>query len=560
MEDKTDSHKHEVRHARLRALADSINDTARMARGTLSLVLLAALYLGLTLLSSTDENLLRNGKVLLPQVGVGVSVVQSYFFAPLIFFYLHGHALLMLTVLARKVRTFESALSDEFTTQDAKKKECRDWLSAFTFVQTFRQDTGVWHVSKAFAWLSINAIPLLLLFVIDVSFVRYQHEGITWFHHTVFVLDLLFLVYFNLSVFGGNWRVMFAGNREKKPRRIWILANWAVTLVKGMVAFGMLLLILFAAQPPSEIEDRDHIWQDEYLYQNEGFWGAVRNGENLLDSGPCKWWDWRQTCRYLDVSNKWLVETKPYKQNKLCKKEDLEDRQRELHLVERKLRFANFRSARLQYADLRNAQLQGADFGKAQLYGADLEGAHLEGAALAYANLENANLKDAHLEGATLAYANLENANLKDAHLEGATLEYANLECARLNIGNLNDVTNSLSPKATLSFLITGLDTLTNLKKTVLQGASLRNAYLKYTNFQEADVRYADLRNAYLYNSNFQKADLRGAKLQKASLRGANLLKARLRSANFLEADLRETRGIICRQLKRAQKLGEGVP
>ena len=41
------------------ALADSINETGRMARANVSLTLIGALYLALTLLSTNDENLLR---------------------------------------------------------------------------------------------------------------------------------------------------------------------------------------------------------------------------------------------------------------------------------------------------------------------------------------------------------------------------------------------------------------------------------------------------------------------------------------------------------------------
>ena len=61
IKDKTglETNTREARHARLRSLADSINDTARMARNSLSLLLIVALYLFLTLISSTDENLLR---------------------------------------------------------------------------------------------------------------------------------------------------------------------------------------------------------------------------------------------------------------------------------------------------------------------------------------------------------------------------------------------------------------------------------------------------------------------------------------------------------------------
>ena len=57
---------HEEQRARLHRLADSINDTARMTRTSLSLMLLVALYLGLTLVASTDENLLLNGQVTPP--------------------------------------------------------------------------------------------------------------------------------------------------------------------------------------------------------------------------------------------------------------------------------------------------------------------------------------------------------------------------------------------------------------------------------------------------------------------------------------------------------------
>ena len=81
---------HEEQRERLRALADSINESARMARATNSLFLFVALYLALTLLSTTDENLLRNGQVVLPQVGAGISVVQSYVLAPVVFLYLHA--------------------------------------------------------------------------------------------------------------------------------------------------------------------------------------------------------------------------------------------------------------------------------------------------------------------------------------------------------------------------------------------------------------------------------------------------------------------------------------
>ena len=230
---------HEAQRERLRVLADSINETARMARATNSLFLFVALYLALTLLTATDENLLRNGQVVLPQVGVGISVVQSYVLVPLVFLYLHGQALVLLTVLARKVRTFEAVLRDEFpdTVLDvrAKRKECRDWLSAFALVQVFQGDSGLSTMSRMLTWLATEAIPLALLFAIDLSFVRYQSDEITLMHHVVFFVDLLLVVWFNQHVFGGVESTTTWGRLATRTRKA--------------LALGMMGLLFF---PPAE--------------------------------------------------------------------------------------------------------------------------------------------------------------------------------------------------------------------------------------------------------------------------------------------------------------------
>ena len=180
-------HQRELRSAELRQLADSINDTARMARNTLTAALVVALYLGVTLLSSTDLNLFVNGQVVLPQVGAGVSVVQSYLFAPPVFLFLHVQALFLLTALARKVRVFNQLIAGE---DETRRAEYQAWLSGFAFVQIFQDGRGVLNPARLLTWVGTNAVPLGLLFAIDVSFVRYQSDEITWVLHVIFLVDL----------------------------------------------------------------------------------------------------------------------------------------------------------------------------------------------------------------------------------------------------------------------------------------------------------------------------------------------------------------------------------
>ena len=483
---------HEEQRERLRALADSINESARMARATNSLFLFVALYLALTLLSTTDENLLRNGQVVLPQVGAGISVVQSYVLAPVVFLYLHGQALVLLTVLARKMQTFEAVLRDEFpdTALDvqAKRKECRDWLSAFALVQVFQGDSGPSTMSRVLTWLATEAIPLALLFAIDLSFVRYQSDGITLMHHVVFLADLLLVVRFNQRVFGG------------RPETTW---GRLATRTRTTLALSMMGLLFFA-HPPNGAEDRYFIWRhDSQSTTTRYLLYDLLNAGNLLDAGPCRWWG--MACRYLDVSHLGSraratnTERDPVPGQS---GDDARERSRrvsvtQIDLFERNLRFARFRHAQLEGADLGHAQLQGADFQYAQLQNADL----------AEAGLQRALFDQARMQGADLYEARLQRANLYATRLQEANLRNAELQEARLPLAHL-------------------------------QGAILRSARLHGADLQGARLQGAELSLADLSGANLTNAQLQGAELDEASLRGANLTRARLEAVSFGDARL----------------------
>ena len=137
---------------RLAELAQSANETARMARFNVSLSLLVALYLTLTLLSTSDESLLRNAVVTLPQFEAGISLERSYLFAPIAFLYLHVQTLFLLVVLARKVYTFEKTLGIVFPNDDVSKAECRDWLSAITLVQGLQSTGNFAAAARVLTW------------------------------------------------------------------------------------------------------------------------------------------------------------------------------------------------------------------------------------------------------------------------------------------------------------------------------------------------------------------------------------------------------------------------
>jgi uncharacterized protein YjbI with pentapeptide repeats len=528
-------HRNEARNARLRALADSINDTARMARTTLTLALLVALYLGVTLLSSTDLNLFLNGQVVLPQVGVGVSVVQSYIFAPPVFVFLHAQALFMMTVLARKVRSYQAALDNEEIPRD-RQAEYLDWLSAFAFVQLFLSERGVFNVSRLLSWLGTNVFPITLLFLIDVSFVRYQSEGLTAIHHGLLLLQVAIICAFNWRVYGGSPLMWLESMGEYKamasrwafngwgPASGWVALTW-VGFTQALGAIAVLFIALYAHPPKFNLEtaaqDRTSIHRTsntpgDTIRSTVPFLLAIVKGRNMLDEGPCEWWGFG--CRYFDIGGETLVEETAEERFQLGLKEVSDEdvtRLRREHSVpffaaRRNFRFADFEGVFAPGINLQGADLRGSiakpwpnDDDRADFTGANLKLASLDGADWSQALLNEAVLTGAHANGATFWNAQLNKTLFRCVNPGRFFREDRN--CVRLQRMNLRDAE--------------------------LQGADLSGAELQRTSLIRVKLQGASLFRAQLQGADLKDAQLQGANLEDSRLQGTNLSGAQLQGA-----------------------------
>ena len=215
--------------------------------------------------------------------------------------------------------------------------------------------------------------------------------------------------------------------------------------------------------------------------------------------------------------------------------------------------------ANLDSANLDSAQLQGATLAGAQLRGADLIQANLDSAHFVGAELNNANLKGAQLRGAKLSGAQLQGAELVGANLDGASLRRARLQSAALINAQLQgaDLENAQLQSAFLSyaqlqgaqFRNADLDSA-DLEKAQLQRAYLSGAHLKHANLYDANLDSANLHDARLDN-----AALAGAQLRSAYLTGAWLRSADLRSADLENAELRGAERLTVEQLAEVKTL-----
>ena len=595
----------EARHERLKALADSINETARMARATVALLLTAALYLGITLLSSTDENLLLNAQVAVLQVGFGMALKQSYIFGPLIFLYLHVQGLFLLSILARKVQEFNRELSG---IPRSRRGEYWNWLSAFAFVQLFRRDDdGFRFVPISLMLISMAAIPLLLLFIVDLSFVRYQSWGITYSHHVVFILDLVFVILFNSLMFERRLRPLW--NNPERLGAIWISLQslwnnlnrwfssgrtlfrfvvWPFCTWPRFVGF-MTLFLLTQVRPPSfdvisveeivsnkevidkinrdirsettmhgifgsvMVQRRNHIWRSDDEVKLEGDQKKIieiideyERQSKPLSNFLYKMWESVRDVSVLDIGP--------------CQWWGLACR----YLSVKGLWLVSTRPADvfipkigesdegisdpIQWSSLNELSLAGrslrfADFRSAKLQGANLEGAELQGANLDRANLRDADLSRAKMDGTFLSAAKLQYANFSKAELRSANLHRADLQRANFHRAQLWNVNLRKAKLQRANFSEAELQGA-NMESAYMDGAGLLLAELTCTNLREARLRGTSFISAKLLGTNLEGAQLQGARFRRAKLLGTNLDKSQLGGVGFSEAKIQNSFGI----------------
>ena len=206
----------------VQSLIGSINDAAKAAQASALFLLALGLYLVATVISTTDEDLLRGTAVQFSHLGVRAPVAVSYALAPTIFLFLHVHTLIRFDMLAANLRLLAGEL-DRAVPLAADRERCRALLANVEFVQLLAAPPGSSFRSPLFrlmAWLIVSALPVTVFLAVQISFLRYQSEAITTLHQACLALDLAALSWFHTRLWlagrkrrvipprhsGGAWR------------------------------------------------------------------------------------------------------------------------------------------------------------------------------------------------------------------------------------------------------------------------------------------------------------------------------------------------------------------
>ncbi len=507
-------------------LRNSANETARVARGNLWLLLVVGLFLGILLHGTDDMALLTRGEVDAPLMQVSVSIDLLFGLGPVLFVLLHLNLFVRLDRLYRVSRQLREGIEAE--------KERHEWareaalLFPFDFLQLLFHRMGRGPVApdrvadnaatpprRRWGWpaglgdwirkedegdamafmvilvvVPVFAFPLLLLMAIQVRFLPYQSEALTLVHQACVTIDLLIQFVFAVRldpirrfaamVVKGKWL-------ERVGYGTWCL--YALVLLVLCPVFVWLVAVV----PDGRIE------RNRPLPEAMGMVTGLAFGDWWKDDG-CSQSFWRPTFmkRYLQVEGKAVQAARrdgAIVAAYLARGEDPELAWRfveELDLGGRSFRYARFDGSVFRQASFRGSDLRCAQFNGARLRGANLERAKAQGAAFRSADLADARLERGKFEGASFSRARLDGAKAAGAALAGAGFRDASLH-----------------------------------------GTEMSGATFRATDLRDAELYGADLTDATIHGSNAGRAGFHGARLAGADVAGTSF-----REAGFHGADM----------------------
>ncbi|MCH9806917.1 MAG: pentapeptide repeat-containing protein [Alphaproteobacteria bacterium] len=504
------------------SLLEAVNRSSDTAHTAWLIFILIMTYLMIAVAGVTHTNLLLETPVSLPILQVDIPLTQFFQFAPLVLAMFHLGVVSQLVLLARKALEFDHAIRLLEPTSK-RTHPLRLEVHNMFFVQAIAGP----HRSKimggflhGMSWLTLVILPVVLLLYIQIVFLPYHDEIITWTHRIVLLADIMFLVLIGVFLMRAETSFFKAFFRTTAAHPVSFLMT---TVVLGIVT----IFSFFVATVPGE--RLDSISQALYwkMQSDDDRTTAPKYYSGFVvplipvDAEGALFGIFRRNLVVTDadlVSDKEVTEGEPT-----------------LKLRDRDLRYA-----KLDRSDMHQADLTGADLSDASLDGTDLRNATMQCAELNVLRLKNdrkrakcvravsTNFARAELSGALLTGidargANFEEAILEDADIGESVLAGANFSQARLDKANLTGGVEA----AGANFAIASLQG-TNLNGGRLYGADFRwatmqAAILDYARLEGALLEGADLEAASLYKAHVQGADFTGAKLTAADFRSAKI-------------------------------------
>lgn len=475
----------------------SVDDAARHVQKLFFTFLLFCFYVAVIVFSTTDEQLLRESNVTLPLLNVGLPIVGFYILVPWLVVLFHLNLLLQFNLLSGKLYDLDGYIKKLPVHQQAEQRRQMFPLLFSHMLVGVQEGRLVQFLLRLVIWVSITLFPIALLFIMQMTFVRYHSEIITWTHRLLIGLDL--------GLFWFLWLRNLDGNGHKWRQKIKLYPQMA------KAAFGATLLCVWLSFYIAAVPGGG--WQMLISLQTEERLVSIIKDPQpkALVTKDCikysvLWWikfiGYRKVNRFLRNYKKKLHTTLTIDNVNLLSYYPPPEVIAH-YLSEKK----TIEEINLKFGigfDLSNRDFKGAYFRNVQLFKSDL----------GYSNFQNALFYQTDLQSASITGATFQSTTFQKSNLQGANL-------------------------AATDFMGTSLWKV-NLRGTVLQHAKFQGAYLQNVNFQGAYLQNVNFQGAILHEINFEGANLAGANFQGANLVDVSFQGANLRKANFQGAFLRK--------------------
>lgn len=191
-------------------------------------------YVLLVVFGTSDADLLVGKSVRLPVINFDVSLIAFYLVAPGLIFLAHTNLLTKLFLLARKLHGWDALMRKEIRT-----KPPTQFLGLFSFNHYLlapRQSSMTFVLSVLVAG-TVLVLPLAALMAVQIRFLAYQNEVMTWLHRIFVWLDVALVIWIWPSTVdpSANWHSYFSRVRGAALQHYGRTSAHAVLVVAALV-------------------------------------------------------------------------------------------------------------------------------------------------------------------------------------------------------------------------------------------------------------------------------------------------------------------------------------
>jgi hypothetical protein len=384
MGDETTSSNDEPDTKEAKDFVDALNHSAERVQTLWFSFLTFMIYLAIATGTTTHRMLFLESPLNLPVLNIALPLVAFYILTPVIFAVFHFYMLLNLVLLARTARTFEDALERAFLDDGEPRETFRMRIENTLFVQLLvggrLEREGV--NAKLLSWMALISLavaPVALLLMIQIKFLPYHSDWITWLHRGLLALDLSLV-----------W-TLWPGYRSQGGERLWPKRSWWLVPAGVLSAAALVYAAMVATFPDERIYvATDRLHGSSHLDPDTG---------EVSSRDRPNWYALIVPVNTLDLHGEDLIDDAKLKQI-IEKNESSTGAQRWVATL-------SLAGRDLTGADLSGADVRHVDFSNAILNHANLHYAWATKASFEFARLQGASLNFARLQGASLAFAQL---------------------------------------------------------------------------------------------------------------------------------------------------------